>query len=361
VRQQLSVVPLEAQLTLTCDVTRGSDFAVLCKQVREANLLARRRVHYAVRTSVTFLAFAASWAAFVVIGDSWLQLLVAAVLGIVTTQVAFMGHDSGHQQICSSRRGNDALSLVAGDLLVGLSFGWWTDKHNRHHANPNTEGKDPDIGEGVLVWTDAQVDKRTGRVQLFIARHEAWLFFPLLTLEGLNLHVSAATSLIKGKTRKYRRTEIALFSTHVVVYLAAVFLILGPAKGFAFIAINQAVFGLYMGCSFAPNHKGMPIIPAGSDIDFLKRQVLTSRNVRGGWFTDLLLGGLNYQVEHHLFPSMPRPSLRKAQHLVRGFCAEHDIPYTETSLVGSYAAALRGMHALGAPLRVRRRMAFDPA
>ena len=97
----------------------------------------------------------------------------------------------------------------------------------------------------------------------------------------------------------------------------------------------------------------MPIIPEGADVDFLRRQVLTSRNVRGGWFTDLLLGGLNYQVEHHLFPNMPRPSLRRAQALVRAYCHDHRITYTETSLVGSYLAALRHLHALGAPLRVR--------
>jgi fatty acid desaturase len=67
----------------------------------------------------------------------------------------------------------------------------------------------------------------------------------------------------------------------------------------------------------------------------------------------LLLGGLNYQVEHHLFPNMPRPSLRRAQGLVRAYCHDHRITYTETSLVGSYLAALRHLHALGAPLRVR--------
>jgi fatty acid desaturase len=79
--------------------------------------------------------------------------------------------------------------------------------------------------------------------------------------------------------------------------------------------------------------------------------VLTSRNVRGGIFTDLLLGGLNYQIEHHLFPNMPRASLRRARPVVRAYCAELRIPYRETSLIGSYAAALRHLNTLGAPLR----------
>ena len=107
-----------------------------------------------------------------------------------------------------------------------------------------------------------------------------------------------------------------------------------------------------MGCSFAPNHKGMPIIPPRTRLDFLRRQVLTSRNVRGGLFTDVALGGLNYQIEHHLFPNMPRSVLRRAQPLVRAHCAELSAsPYTETSLIGSYVTVLRHLNDLGAPLR----------
>ena len=79
--------------------------------------------------------------------------------------------------------------------------------------------------------------------------------------------------------------------------------------------------------------------------------MLTSRNVRGGRLVDFALGGLNYQIEHHLFPSMPRPNLRHAQPLVRAFCAQHGLAYVEASLVGSYVQALRHLHAVGAPLR----------
>ena len=91
----------------------------------------------------------------------------------------------------------------------------------------------------------------------------------------------------------------------------------------------------------------MPIIGAHEKLDYLRRQVLTSRNVRGGWFTDLLLGGLNYQIEHHLFPHMPRASLRHAQHLIRSHCDNLGITYTESSLIGSYVAALRHLNRLG--------------
>lgn len=348
-------------MSLSIGVRRGSDFAGLCRQIREANLLDRRPGHYVARTGLTLLALAVTWLAFVLVGSSWYQTIIAAVLGVVSTQVAFLGHDGGHQQIFRSRRGNDVLGIVVGDLLSGLSFGWWVDKHNRHHSHPNTENYDPDIGDGVLSFTVNQAAARSHWLGRFITCYQAWLLFPLLTLEGINLHVASVRSLISTRARRYRKIELTLFACHTLIYVGAVLYVLGPVKGLVFVAIHQAVFGVYMGCSFAPNHKGMLIIPAGRDIDFLRRQVLTSRNVRGGWFVDLLLGGLNYQVEHHLFPNMPRPSLRKAQQIVRAYCAEHEIHYTETSLVGSYAAALRHLHELGAPLRGRRRVALDRA
>jgi fatty acid desaturase len=95
----------------------------------------------------------------------------------------------------------------------------------------------------------------------------------------------------------------------------------------------------------------MPIIPAGSRVDFLSKQVLTSRNIRGGWWMNLLMGGLNHQVEHHLFPSMARPHLARARRLVREHCADHGIPYTETTLVRSYAIVIEYLNRVGLAAR----------
>ena len=98
------------------------------------------------------------------------------------------------------------------------------------------------------------------------------------------------------------------------------FLVLSPVKAVVFMIVQQGLFGLYLGCSFAPNHKGMPILDAADQSDFLRRQAITSRNVRSGWLTDLALGGLNYQIEHPRLPSMPRPNLRRSQALIGAFC-----------------------------------------
>jgi len=111
------------------------------------------------------------------------------------------------------------------------------------------------------------------------------------------------------------------------------------------------VAGWYMASVFAPNHKGMPQIETGEELDFLRTQVLTARNVKSNPITDLLYGSLNYQIEHHLFPTMPRCNIRRAHRIVRAYCAEVGVPYYETSIYRSYREILSFLHEVGAPLR----------
>jgi fatty acid desaturase len=324
---------------------RGSEYAALSRHVRQAGLLDRRRAAYAWRIGGTAAALAAGWAAFAVIGDSWWQLATAAYLAAVFGQVGFLGHDAGHSQVFRSRRANYALGALCANLGIGLSYGWWTGKHNRHHAHPNTEGADPDIMIGALAFSGPQARAARGWQRLLF-RCQAWLLVPMLFLEAASLHAASLRALARRDGRN-RALEAALLGAHAAGYLAAVFLVLPPAKAAAFIVVQQGLFGFYLGCSFAPNHKGMPVLAASDGTDFLRRQVLTSRNVRGGWFTDFALGGLNYQIEHHLFPSMPRPSLRRSRPLIAAFCAAHGVPYHEATLLGSYAQALRYLNATG--------------
>jgi fatty acid desaturase len=243
--------------------------------------------------------------------------------------------------VFTRRRAVTVAGLVCGNLAIGVSRGWWVDKHNRHHSHPNHVGQDPDIGAGVIVWTPEQTVRRSGLARAF-ARLQGWLFFPLLLLEGLNLHASSVRALSRR-----RPAEAVALAAHGAAYLGVLFWVLPPGKAIAFLLLHKAVWGLYMGATFAPNHKGMPIIGEDEKVDFLRRQALTSRNVRGGRLTAFLLGGLNYQVEHHLFPSMPRPALRRAQPIVRDYCLEHGIAYTETGLIASYRIALRHLDEVG--------------
>ncbi len=326
----------------------ASDYRELASHIREAGLLDRRPASSIARMLLTTLALAAVWAALFAIGDSWASLGIAALLAFLFTQVDFVGHDAGHQQIFASRRANQLVGLVAGNVMTGLSFGWWVPKHNAHHAHPNVVGQDPDIGAGVLALSfTADIARGRHGAGRILARHQAWLFFPLLLLEGAGLHISGVDALVRRRNRS-AAVEGLLLGVHTALYLTAVFWVLSPLRALAFIAVQQGLFGLYLGCSFAPNHKGMPVLQDDSDLGFVRRQITTARNVAGGRLTAFIFGGLNYQIEHHLFPAMPRSNLPRARGIVRAFCAERDIQYQEDSLAGSYRQALRYLNLAGA-------------
>ena len=336
--------------TQTLQRRTRSDYADLSARIKDAGLMERRPAYYVLKFTLTLGLFAGGWVAFAFLGASWWQLLIAAFLGVMSTQVAMLGHDAGHKQVTRTRASSYLVGITLGNLLTGLSFGWWIDKHNRHHAHPNHEELDPDVAPaGPLVFLHGQADGRRGLMR-WLTKHQAVVFFPILLLEGLNLHVGSFEALRNG-TVKTKWREGTLLVVHLVAFVGAPFLVLTWGQALLFLAVHQAVFGFYMGCSFAPNHKGMPILDADQAADPLLRQVLTSRNIRGGPFTDAALGGLNYQIEHHLFPSMPRANLRHAQPVVRRFCSERGIPYLECSAFASYAAAVRHLHEVGSGLR----------
>ncbi|GGS47333.1 acyl-CoA desaturase [Streptomyces griseoviridis] len=331
---------------------RGSDFAELSRRITEAGLLRRRPLYYSVRFTLVGLALAGGVVSFLALGDSWAQLFVAAGLAVVFGQLGLAAHDLAHRQVFSRRRPSEAGGLLTANLLLGMSYGWWMNKHTRHHANPNHEEKDPDVAPDLLVWSRRQAREAVG-IPRFIGKHQAVLFFPLLTLEGLNLSFNSFKAL-RSPSMKRPWLEGTLLLAHFALYFGGLFTVLSPGRALVFLAVHQGLFGIYLGSVFAPNHKGMPMIEEGTRLDFLRRQVLTSRNVDGGVFVDALMGGLNYQIEHHLFPSMPTPALARAQRLTERYCAELGIPYHHTGLLASHREALRHLRGVGEPLRAAR-------
>lgn len=327
-----------------------NSYTALSQRVRQAGLLSRTPIFYAVLGAGLAVVLAGAAAGFVLLGDSWFQLLIAAVLGVVFAQVAFLSHEAAHRQIFAKGQSNDRLGRIIGTFVVGMSYAWWMGKHTRHHGNPNKVGKDPDIAGDVVIF-HADRPKPLHGVRAWLARRQGWLFFPLLTLEGINLHVSSFRFLMRKERVKGRWWELASLVVRFGIYFAVVFWALPFGMACAFLGVQFAIFGVYMGGTFAPNHKGMAIIPAGVKLDFFSRQVLTSRNVAGRVWPTWLMGGLNYQIEHHLFPSMPRPHLAKARMIVREHCEEIGVAYTEVSLARSYRAVVRYLNEVGLAAR----------
>lgn len=318
----------------------------LAADVHEAGLMRRRHGYYWSRIVFWTLVTVGVLLGVVFLGDGWWQLLLAALLGLAMAQLGFLGHEAAHRQVFESERWNEWMARVIAGLLTGLSYDWWIDKHSRHHANPNKERTDPDAAAGVLSFTPEGTDSRTG-MGARLARYQGYYFLPLLVFEGFSLHVDSVWRILSGKGVPRRWAEVLFIGIRVIGYLALVFLSLPPLLAVAFVLVQVGTFGFLLGGAFSPNHIGMPSVPHDADIDFFRRQVVMSRNVRGGPVVHFLMGGLEYQIEHHLFPRVPRPNLRQVQRLVRRRCAEYGIPYTETSLVEAFRTIIAYLNQVG--------------
>jgi fatty acid desaturase len=325
----------------------GSSFTALSRSIHELGLMRRRYGYYWAKLIGAVLILIAWVMGFTLIGDSWWQLANAGVFAVVMTQIAFLGHDAAHRQIFKSGRWNDWVSLVVANLLVGISYGWWQSDHNRHHANPNKVGADPDVALDGIAMTPERAMRFRSRQMRWLVAHQGWYFFPILLLLGLAMHTDGIRRVISRDKIQRRWVEITFLALRLGGLVALVFLVLPPGKAVAFLAVQLAVFGLYMGASFAPNHIGMPLVSPRLKLDFLRRQVLMSRNISGGPLISVFMGGLNYQIEHHLFPSMARPHLRRAQPLVAAYCAAQGVPYTRTSLWQSYRVVIGYLNTVG--------------
>lgn len=331
------------------EADRDEDFRELSRRVHDAGLMKPRRVRYAGRITLIWLLNGLGWAALVRCEREWWQVvLVAGWLAVWSEQLAFVVHDAGHRQISRHRRTIQALGLVHANLALGVCFGWWVQHHNRHHNHPNHLDLDPDILRRVAVFAPEQAGQRSGLAH-FLARNQRHLFFPLLGLEAVVLRIAG---LIALRRRAIRRPwlEGGLLLTHVTLYLGAVLVLLPLPAAALFLAVHQGLLGYLLGLGFAVNHKGLPT-RTGGEWSWLERQVLTARTLPTGLLGDFFHGGLNYQIEHHLFPGMPRAALRRAHPIVRDFCRERGIAYTETGVLESYRDLARHLDSASRILR----------
>jgi len=344
-------------LTGSSHLERGAtrergDYADLKRLLAQRGLFSRQPAYYTFQALLVLGLLGATLTLLILIEPTWLRLLDAALFAFVSTQLGFLGHDAGHRQIFTSPWRNDVALLFIG-VLIGMSRSWWVESHNRHHNNPNNLGLDPHTAIPALAFSEGEAEKKHGVVR-FLVQFQAFYFFPLLLLQGVGTRIASVQFLI-GRNARYRGAEVLGMGLHFLLYFGLLFSVMNLWQASLFILVHQGLMGLYMGSVFAPNHKGMLVLEPNNRLDFLRRQVLTTRNVRPHPLTDFFLGGLNYQIEHHLFPRMPRNKLKEARQVVKAFFQERSIPYHETGLLQSYSEVTRYLHQVTRTLRTARR------
>lgn len=327
----------------------GRNFRELSALVKDAGLLDLRLGRYVLKIAFNTLLLVAGLAAFFLIGDSWWQIFVAVWMAFCGGQSAFLWHDAGHKAMFRNKTAATLVGRFHANLVNGMSYGWWVGHHNRHHSFPNHLENDPDIGRRTVIFDVSQYPSRR-RAQKFVVRYQSVLFFVLLVLEGVKMHRTAIKALRQRIVRNPWIEGLLLFA-HAAIFLGSVFTVLSPMRAIVFVLVQQAMLGVYFGMLFAPNHKGMPVRTDKESLEWLERQVLTSRNIKPSPLVDFIYGGLNYQIEHHLFPTMPQMNLGKCRKIVRAYCERNGIFYHEVGVLASYREAALFLHDVSKSVR----------
>jgi len=322
-------------------------------------------------------------------GGSWLlNTLCSTIVALFLQQSGWLAHDILHHQVFKDREVGHLWGLVWGNLAQGFSVAWWTNKHNSHHAVPNLVESKPDAADGdpdidtmpFLAWSRQMFTQREEELQQsafgrFMIRNQALMYFPLLGFARLSWNFQGLqyafpslvpsfgwdckASELAGRKVKSPWLEAISLTAHYVWYFTFVAVLAAGAysaegggavaatgHALAFVVQTNVLCGLFLALVFGLGHNGMAVYHADSRPDFWKLQVTTTRNIVGGKgipqaFVDWFCGGLQYQVEHHLFPQVPRHNLPLVhQHVVR-FCKEEGVSFCAQDMVDGTAQVLR--------------------
>ncbi len=332
-----------------------SNFSQVLNLVREAGYLKKKPSFYIIRLVVISVIASALWTgagflAWAATINGWWMVLafaIVALLGVMSAQYGFIAHEAAHRQIFRNNNLNDWTGLILANLFAGLSYGFWLKKHNKHHQRPNQIGEDPDIAIRVLSFTTESKMSKKG-IERWFSDRQGYLFPLLLLFTGFDLLLDSVAGMgRKDRSIGIRVLEFSLMLIRQFAPYVVLAIMFGPFWAMAMWFVMMMSFGFFMGAAFAPNHKGMPLVEKDSSLDFFSRQVLTSRNIKGSWLKDNLMGGLNYQVEHHLFPSMARPYLRKTHQIVSEYCRQNDVTLVEMNLLASYKTIMQHLNKVG--------------
>ncbi len=312
------------------------DYVELRKEVMYRGLLDRQYGYYAFKILSSLAMVFGFGFLFLATSNFWLQLALVFGLTVGVLQFAFLGHDAGHKAIFKSDRWNNFFGHIFFELFGGVGYNYWVKRHNEHHASPNHEDEDPDM---IFVQSEGMMARKKG-LGLFLARRQHWLYFPALSMYALVFQVRSTVHNLRLKNSFDKWAELVLLMSHLAVFWMLPFFFMAWWKALLFVPLLRMLEGLYFGSVSATNHKGMRVVKKGEQLDFVEKQVLTARNLRSSIVVDFVYGGLNYQIEHHLFPTMPRNNFKKCKSVVMRFCKEMSLPYVETGVFKSYRIIL---------------------
>ena len=310
-------------------------FLALRAQAEAAGAFVARHGYFAARGLVSVGLIAACVAALLWAPALW--PVAALALGLAWQQAGWLSHDVLHHSVFADRRHGDRWGAAFGGIVLGFSGDWWRRKHNVHHALPNVLGEDPDIDVLPLLAFHERDVARAGPLGRFAVRIQAWTVLPILALARVNWAAQGLLWALFARGVKKRAWEITSIAIHYAWSAALLSLLPTWGARVLFYAVAQLASGLMIGSVFLVGHNARPMVPRAAAPGFHALQVMGTQNIRAHWSYRWFFGGLERQIEHHLFPTMPRHHFARVAADVQALCAQHGLAYTERTFAQGLA------------------------
>jgi len=310
-------------------------FDELKSQVREAGLLKR----VPVRGTVEMLAVALSLIVVYTTMTMWNPILLGLFMTLIFTRAVFISHDILHTQYFKNKKLSFRLSYPFSAIILSNSSSWWDFKHNiNHHHFCNTIEKDEDILalDGAFTPHNRGNSPFIKKFKYLIFWGSMFFMYPAFIVQSYNFVI---------KNRNYG--ELFLMLLHWPVIWGPIFYYLPLSSALTVFIVLYLTLSAWLAFGFITNHLGCEVfnVQEAENMSWMELQMRTSRSLSGGMFIHWFYGGLNTQIEHHLFPKAPRFNLLKIQNMTKEFAKKHNIKYFETTPAQAY---LQINNALGA-------------
>ncbi|XP_062973095.1 acyl-CoA (8-3)-desaturase-like [Elgaria multicarinata webbii] len=335
----------------SCEPTKNemliNDFHELRTTVKQMGLLKPRHAFFAFMFLHAFLLDIATWLTIWYFGKSWVPFLIGiAMFTAAQIQYGFFQHDLGHLSVFKKPKWNRFCQFLCLALLKGGPPSVWNRMHNQHHAKPNCFRKDPDLSMHPVLFSlgkalSIQLGKKKKKYMPYQHQHK---YFALLGPLTFMLYVQFKIFHYVFK----KKTWIELF--FILFYMVRVYLMYVPLMGFksfmAFYWLARFLESNWFLWVTQMNHIPMNI-NYDKNLDWVSAQLAATCNVDQSWFNDWYTGHLNFQIEHHLFPTMPRHNYWKVAPLVKSLCAKHGVNYLCKPMLTAFADILRSLKQSG--------------
>lgn len=280
------------------------------------------------------------------------HLVCGLLLGVLWVQSAYVGHDSGHYQIMTSPAYNRAAQILAGNCLTGISIAWWKWTHNAHHIACNSLDHDPDLQHIPVFAVSTKLFKSItscfyGRkmefdpVARFLVGYQHFTFYPVMMVGRINLFIQTFLLLFTRKGVPHRALNILGLAVFWTWFPLLVSCLPNWTERAMFVLASFAVTSLQH-IQFCLNHFSADVYlghPNGND--WFEKQTGGTIDIACSSWMDWFYGGLQFQLEHHLFPRLPRCQLRKVSPIVQDLCKKHNLPYRSLSFLEANLSTIR--------------------